>query len=393
MTISTSAKYFHSSMPGAPVVSGTAGSRIAMFDACLVTGFGLVTATSVIVAGGVATATFPSGHSFEPDAVALIAGATPAGLNGEKRVLTTSTNTITFDATGITDQNAAGTITARVAPAGWEKAFSGTKLAVYRSLDPASTKMLLRVDDTGTTNVRVVGYESMTDVNTGVGPFPSAPQISGEGYWPAANAANATARAWTFFADNKTFKVHFHTATTNPSASGCVWGFGDFTSLKSGDAYACALQCAASDVAGGGSSASAAIEYCDSTNAVLGAYIPRSFTTLGGAVAARHLSTEYITGNVSGAYAAPQSPIYPNGPDNGLILGRKLFIEPSVCRRGVDRGVYIIPQNCHTAFSWRDKIDGQGALAGRKLLAVKCGSPAGTSSSGVVFFDITGPWE
>lgn len=393
MTISTSVKYFHSSMPGAPVVSGTAGSRIAMFDACLVTGFGLVTATSVIVAGGVATATFPSGHSFEPDAVALIAGATPAGLNGEKRVLTTSTNTITFDATGIADQNATGTITAKLAPAGWEKVYSGTNLAVYRSADITGTRQYLRVDDTGTTNVRVVGYESMTDVNMGVGPFPTATQIPGGGYWPAANGANATARAWTLIADSKTIKVHFHTAATNLGISGCVWGFGDFTSLKSGDAYACALQCAASDVASSTSSASAAIEHCDSASTELVAYIPRSFTTLGGAVAVRHLPTEYIAGYASGGYAAPQSPGYPNGPDNGLILGRKLFIEPSVCRRGIDRGVYIAPQNCHTAFSWRDKIDGQGALAGRKLLAVKCGSPAFGSSRGVVFFDITGPWE
>lgn len=392
MTISTSAKYFHSSMPGAPVVSGTAGSRIAMLDACLVTGFGLVTATSVIVAGGVATATFPSGHSFEPDTVALFAGATPAGLNGEKRVLTTSTNTITFDATGITDGAATGTITAKVAPAGWEKVFSGTNLAAYRSTDITGTRQYLRVDDTGTTNVRVVGYESMSDVNTGVGPFPSAPQISGGGYWPAASSANATARAWTLVADSRVIKVHFHTATTNLGISGCVWGFGDFTSLKSGDTYACALQCAATDIAASNSIAPTSIEYCTS-NSELGVYIPRSFTTLGGAVAARHLPTEYIAGYASGASAAPQSPSYPNGPDNGLILGRKLFIEPSVCRRGVDRGVYITPQNCHAAFNWRDKIDGQGALAGRKLMAVKCGSPAGTSSQGVVFFDITGPWE
>lgn len=188
----TSVKHFHSAMNGAPVLSGTAASLIAVLDACLVNGFGLQTASSVVVASGIATATFPSGHSFEPDTIALIDGAAPAGLNGEKHVLTTSTNTITFAATGIADGTATGTITAKLAPAGWEKPFSGTNLAVFRSLNVESTRMYLRVDDTGTTNSRVAGYESMTDVNTGVGPFPTSAMISGGGWWPKASAANAT---------------------------------------------------------------------------------------------------------------------------------------------------------------------------------------------------------
>ena len=71
----TSVKYFHSEMPGAPVMSGTAGSRIAVLDACLVDGWGLLTASSVVVAAGVATATFPTSHAFEPRTVALVAGA------------------------------------------------------------------------------------------------------------------------------------------------------------------------------------------------------------------------------------------------------------------------------------------------------------------------------
>ena len=41
--MTTSVKYFHSELPGAPVLSGTAGSRIAVLDACLVNGWGLLT--------------------------------------------------------------------------------------------------------------------------------------------------------------------------------------------------------------------------------------------------------------------------------------------------------------------------------------------------------------
>lgn len=388
----TSVKYFHSAMVGAPVLSGTAGSLIAVLDACLVTGFGLNTCT-ISVSGGVATATFSAGHSFEPDTIALIAGATPAGLNGEQRVLTTSTNTITFVATGIADGAATGTITAKLAPAGFAKEFAGTNLAAYRAINPEGTRMFLRVDDTGTTNARVVGYESMSDVSTGVGPFPSTPQISGGGWWLKANAANATARAWTVVADARGFVLHTHAAASSPGAAGAVWWFGDFASLKSGDAYACALQCAASDLATNSASVGA-IEQCNNSTEA-GAYAPRSFTALGGSAALTH-GVDAMCSVTAVAGAGPGSaytPAYPNGPDNGLILARKVYVEPGVCLRGRLPGVLVPLQNCHSAFSWRDKIDGQGDLLGRKLLTIKCGNPAGTLSRGMLLVDITGPWS
>lgn len=380
-------------MSGAPVLNGTAGSLIAVLDACLQDGFGLKAASGITVTSGVATVTFANGHSFEPDTIALIAGATPGALNGEKVVLTTSTNTVTFAAPGVPDGAATGSITAKLAPAGWEKVFSGTNVAAYRSLDPESTRMFLRVDDSSPTNARVVGYESMSDVNTGVGPFPTAAQISGGGWWPKANGANATARAWTLVSDSRGFILHMHTASNNFGASGCVWDFGDFESLKSGDAYACRLQCHTAAVESLGSALPSAEEHLDYSLAT-GCYVARSFTALGGAVAGRHGPAGLFSssGPSGGAAANGITPSYPNGPDNGLVLVRKAIVEPGVCFRGHSRGLYVTPQNCHSAFSWRDKIDGQGDLTGRKLIAIKCGSAASGSSQGVVFVDITGPW-
>lgn len=391
----TSVKFFHSEMPNAPVLSGTAGSLIAVLDACLADGFGLKTADSIVVAGGVATATFSTGHSFEPDTIMLVAGATPSGLNGEKRVLTTSTNNVTFSAAGIPDLTATGTITAKLAPAGWAKVFSATNLAAYRSLDFESTRMFLRVDDSGTTNARVVGYENMTDVNTGVGAFPTGVQVAGGGWWPKANSANATARAWTLVADSKGFWLHMHTNATTPGVSGTVWGFGDFASLKSGDSYACQLFCEKSDTATLNSASARAVEHCHCTPVPESGYIPRSYTALGGGVAgATYVTSGWQTSpGVSGASANSTMPTYPNGPDNGLALSGKSVVEPGVCLRGRTRGIYMVVQNCHAQFGWRDKIDGQGALLGRKLVAIKCGGPAGTDSAGVVFVDITGPWS
>lgn len=391
--MTTTVKYFHSAMPGAPVLSGTAGALIAVLDACLVDGFGLKTADSVVVSGGIATATFSTGHSFEPDSVALAAGATPAGLNGEKRVLTTSTNAITFDATGIADGTATGTITFKLAPAGWAKPFSGTNLAAYRSNDVTGARMFLRVDDTGTTNARVIGYESMSDVNAGVRGFPLETQLAGGGYWPKANSANATARAWTVIADGNSFYLHMNTSAGSTGMSGHVWGFGDFDSYKSGDPFACFLNAHSFDGASSTSPASESIEYWTNNPTVSMPAVPRSFTGLGGSVRCATIGEFAMTSSgPSGALANAATPTYPNVANNGLILSKKLIIESAVTLRGRYRGVLLNPQNCHTAFNWRDKVAGHGDLAGRTLLAVKCGSPASNSSQGVVFFDITGPW-
>lgn len=392
----TSVKFFHSAMPNAPVLSGTAGSLIAVLDACLADGFGLKTADSIVVAGGVATATFSTGHSFEPDTIMLVAGATPSGLNGEKRVLTTSTNNVTFSAAGIPDLTATGTITAKLAHAGWAKVFSATNLAAYRSLDVESTRMFLRVDDSGITNARVVGYENMTDVNTGVGAFPTNAQVAGGGWWPKANSAGAAARSWTLVADRKGFWLHLHVVSgASSGVAGSVWGFGDFASLKSGDSYACQLFCERSDIATLGGFTFQAVEHCYYAPVADSVYIPRSYTALGGSVAgATYVTSGWASSSgASGAAANSTMPTYPNGPDNGLALSGKSVVEPGVCLRGRTRGIYMAVQNCHERFGWRDKIDGQGALLGRKLVAIKCGAPAGTGSGGLVFVDITGPWS
>jgi ABC-type glutathione transport system ATPase component len=175
----TTVNYFHNLQSGAPQLDGLAGSGISVLDAALVNGWGLQTAT-IVVSGGVATLTTPVPHVFELQQVAMVAGATPAGLNGRKRVLSRTSSTITFAAPGEPDGAATGAITVVLAPAGWEKVFSGTNKAVYRApATPDGCRMYLRVDDTVGRNMRVVGYETMGDVDTGGMPFPTGTQLSG----------------------------------------------------------------------------------------------------------------------------------------------------------------------------------------------------------------------
>ncbi len=390
---SKSVKYFHSSMRGAPARTGAAGSLIAVLDACLVSGFGLVTVDSLSVSAGVATMTISAAlNAFERDAVVLVAGATPAALNGEQCISAVAGNKVSFPAPGLPDGAATGSITVKMAPAGWEKAFAGTNLAAYRSQDVTGTRMFLRVDDTSVTNARVVGYESMSDISSGQGAFPSAAQMSGGGWWPKATGAGATALAWTLVADSRFFLLHMQTSSSAPGASGAVWAFGDFESLRSGDPYACVLMVSNVDTASS-SSAGGAVEYSSSSSGG-NAMIPRSFTGLGGSVNGGHGCESFASGSSgpAGSFSAPAVPSYPNGPNNGLVLSRKFLFEPNIALRGRLPGALLPVQQCHSAFNWLDKIDGQDELIGRKLLAIKCGGVAGTISQGLIFVDITGPW-
>lgn len=391
----TSVKYFHSAMAGAPVIDITAGSLIAILDACLKDGFNLRPVDTLAVAGGVATVTMSTGAgAFEADTVALISGATPAELNGEKRVLSVTTNTITFDATGVSDQTATGTITAKLAPAGWDKPFAGTNLAAYRSADPMGTQMFLRVDDSGTTNARVVGYEAMTDVNTGVQAFPTAAMLAGGMYWPK---ANGTFKGWVLVADSRTFWLM--TIAGNSAGSiatnGFCMGFGDFASRKSGDAYACFLSAATTDVSSDQSMSvqdAGASSYSGVSLGTNGLVAARAFTGLGGAAPlARVAGGLLLSTSNTASGSANGVTSYPNGPDNALLLVPMVVLESGPVLRGSQRGILFVPQNAYAAFLTRDKVDGQGALLGRKLVALRAGMPANTST-GVLFIDITGPW-
>ena len=227
--VDTSVKFFRSTMPGAPALRGQVGSLIALLDACLVNGWGSQTASSVIIAGGVATATFPSDHAAAVESVVLVAGATPSGLNGEQKVTAVAPNVIRW-ATAEADGTATGTITVKMAAAGWTKVYTGTNLAVYKSADPQTHGQFLRVNDTGATVARVIGYENMTAVSTGTGPFPTNTQVSGGFYWGKSYNAGSADVAWSVVADSRAFYFNAaaYTSTGGPTTNGGgAYFFGD----------------------------------------------------------------------------------------------------------------------------------------------------------------------
>jgi hypothetical protein len=391
--VDTTVKYFHSAMPSAPQLSGTVGSLIGILDACLVTGFGLKNVDSIVVTSNVAVVTISTGHSAEVGTVMLLSGVTvPAALNGEQKVTAISATTFSFATTGVSDQTATGTITCKAAPAGWSKAYSGTNLAAYKSTDVTSTGQYLRVDDTATGNARVSGFETMSDVNTGSGQFPTPAQRTGGLYWPKSSGANATSRNWMVATDGKRFymAVAAYLSTPNDYFSHM---FGDLIPTKTNDPYCCSITGYATDVATVAPALLDSLLEISVTNPTTEAYVSRSYTGLGSSCRMR--KTAYILAtNVSnwqsGSVTQSNAMMYPHPEDGGLYVSPYFLLEStSISLRGRLPGYHVVPMYVPNGlFSARDSITGVTGLPGRTLRAFI----GGAGEKGLAFFDTTGPW-
>ena len=380
---------FDSAMAGAPVDSGTAGALRAVIKACLVDGFGAGAVATLTVASGIATATFPGAHPYRIGTVSQFGGATPSGLNGQKRILTTTTNSVTFDATGIADGTATGTITHKVAAAGWQELFAGTLTNVLcvTPTVPEATGCVLRVDDTSTTNARVRAYEAMSDAATGVGQTPLESQLAGGLFWPKSNTANSTARGWYLVADERGFYLAL---APLPAGQHTVLYFGDIASFKSGDAFGCLVTGNLSDQTGAASAPDGCVGYSSRGSTRSGAFMARLHTGIGQSVAALRTGAHHNgpTTDVYSGLAGYGFGAYPNGPNNGLMTAPLELFASGI--RGSLPGLLHAVQDCGSNCANGAIIDGTDDLAGRKLMAIRASPP--NNSGGTVFIDITGPW-
>lgn len=382
--MSTDVKFFHSEMPGAPVLSGIAGSLVAVLDACLVNGWGLLTAQSASVTSEVCTLTFATGHAFNPLSVALVSGAGDAAINGAQRITATSTNTISFAAPGVADGPVSGTIAAKLAPAGWLKAFAGTNKAAYKSAAPDATGCVARIDDTGTTYARLRAYETMTDVDTGVGQTPTDVQRSGGLYIAKSSSSNSSARKWIVAASDRS--VFVLTAFRIEYNDYAPYFFGDFSSLKAGDAYNFLLTGDASDMTGSGYVGQNPLTSSYSSE---NTYVVRAYTQSGGA-----FGCILRKPGVNGYSGSTSNPVGPNPINNAIEICPTLVFEggsiTTAPRRGVLPGLYGIPHFLGSAYDSKQQIAAVEGLPGHVLIGVRFSS---VDSVGCRYaLDITGPW-
>lgn len=392
-------KWIHSGMRGAPQVSGTAGTLLAALRAFLLNGFGQVTALSVSVSGGIATASLNAGQSFDKHAIVLVEGATPALLNGEARVLTATNSAITW-ATTAPDGAATGVITIKVAPVGhWAEVFTATNVSVFRSTDVAGARFYYRVDDTGTVSARVRGYLGMTDVDTGTGPFPTEAQIAGGGHICKSSVASAAGVPYVFAADSRTVLIAPSPRVPSNAAhtSAAIRGFGDMLPLATvGDAYSAAVSCATSGDASITGGATGGFDTTASgANAV---YVARDASGLGDAVAVGTKS--YIVGGISVSSGNDSSlGKFPSSIDGQLKYCRRYIFQNNAAADQPPRadvpGVLYIPQtNVLGPIGRLDIINGAGDFVGRMLLALTGAATTFNSVPvGISLLDITGPWR
>lgn len=390
--VDTSVKFYREDFPGAPVLNGVAGSLIGLLEACLCTGFGLRSATSLVVSGGVATLTLASDakNGNLLDSVILVENSSIAALNGEQRVTWASSTELKF-ATAAADGTATGSITVKTAPAGWEKKFSGTNKAVFKSPAVEANTSYLQVKDTGTTSANVRAYEDMTDVDTGTGAAPTVAQLASGGYWAKSAAANVTPIGWDLFSDARAFyycPTPYTAYGTQYIGQGC-WFYGDPIAFKGTDAFSTAIFFGNQD-----NSLNTQLGSVFYTTNADGPRVARGYSGLGASVpcwAKPQTGTSALSGG-DGFLGA-----FPSQTDGALLLSEYILVDTAfagaqLVRRGRMPGARHAPQsNLGVVFSRKDTV----TVGGKRFYVTGANTNASDSGAagGRMFFDITGPWR
>jgi len=112
-------------------------------------------------------------------------------------------------------------------PLGWTKPYSGANLAAYRM--GGGSQRYIRIDDTIAAYSRLRGFNTMSDVNTGVNPFPTDAQLAGGGYSVKADfTSSSTARTWMVIGTNTYFYFYNNLSLRTASSPALTaWFFGD----------------------------------------------------------------------------------------------------------------------------------------------------------------------
>lgn len=281
--------------------------------------------------------------------------------------------------------------------AGWTKPYTGTNIAAFRQ-GAGSNNMYLRVDDTPTAtgtairSARVVGYESMSDVNTGAPiSFPTPVQVSGGAHWVTncAGGVHADARVWYVVADESFFWIRWlNYPSQGESQNGYyeTYCFGDIIPLKPGDAAHTVLLCKTTQMANTFHSdpwSGQAMNGGVSGNS-FGLVAARSFTQAGGPIwlgwHTDHVkgSSSFGTGNLS----------YPHSPDGALYLAPVWAHEYHIAPynvRGIMPGLWV-PCHSQGILSQHQYFDGQGDLLGKQFMGWRAWST-------VVAAEVSDTWD
>src|SRR3990167_1542262 len=191
--------------------------------------------------------------------------------------------------------------------AGWTKPYTGTNLAAFKQ--GGGNGMYLRVYDviSGSTLTQLIGYETMSAISTGTGPYPATDYNE-----MATHDATTIARPWVVVADNRTVYLFVDIANTL-LYNGFMFGY--IYSYVSSDSYRTALF---GGMAPSGCGQSR-LSFMASTlaNTVEVHYMARSYTGVAGALlVGKHGDTVKTSGTSAPLGLLP----YPNPSDSKIWL-------------------------------------------------------------------------
>ena len=215
---------------------------LAILDAVLVDGYSDQTVTIAHVSG-VATITCTSDHGLFDGFILnnrvqyTISGAAEAAYNGTHECDIVSGTTLTFSVDAATASPATGTITGGQGSANWTREFANaTGKRAFRMPTATSNGKFFRFDAITNYKLHVLGYDTMSDIDTGTNEFGKNSSSI-----PCMYFSNVTSgvknRDWVIYVSDNSIIINVHNAgTTDLTDYHVATGFiGDLESYNASD--------------------------------------------------------------------------------------------------------------------------------------------------------------
>lgn len=281
------------------------------------------------------------------------------------------------------------------APAGWSKPFADAGNVGVFLQGVGSNGMFLRLDDSGTGNTRsayIRGFESMSDLNTGLAGFPLLSQLPDGVEVRASSGSTAGPRLWAVVADERAFYFWGRgmPGLLSPSYNFAFF-FGDIVSYRPEDAFA--------TVVVGHSAALTSTNYSTlfggdvavgtTSQSSPACWVARAHEQGGGSVPfGKHSDYAKMGSGSLTQYFGVNGLGYPNGPDGGLYLARVWGHESGSANalRGHFPGLWVPCHNRPFQDTSLTTFSGTGPLAGREFVGF-------SSASGQVAVEISDTWR
>ena len=369
---------YKSTDSSAPVLRGQGNSLVTVLDAILVNGYGSKASQgwadsfahlvcSGTATGGSSTTLVDTATNFVTAGVAvgMQVFRTADGKSSRITSITTTTNpndTLNFTAYSPVTPTFAALDAYTV----------DSSLRAYRQPVGSSNGFYMRVaDNVHNQYARVRGYETMSDINTGTGPFPTDAQLSGGCYWHKSSSASAIAIPWICAGNGKIF--YFFAATFNGTWISLCPGhfFGDFISYKTGDAYntIIAMAFGTSYIGYLNDYDTHEIAYSSNFTTQGGHYIPRRADQTGTSMACGKFSDTHR--DFGYGYLGSGAVPYPHPVSGGMSIA-PVEINDYLSGASADQyergrlpGFWNILHTYYTYYQHGDTFNGVGTLAGK----------------------------